>query len=192
MPWGLKRHQQSGQLHYITFTCYHRAALLATSDARDVIVRALELARSRYGFFVVGFVVMPEHVHLLVSEPERATLAVALQVLKQTTSRKLKAIAAGYPFWQARYCDFNIWSEWKRVEKLRYMHRNPARRGLVERPEDWKWSSFRHYLLGEDVGVKIESPWDSPEFVKKASLKGEIKVSQPSQRTRKAGPPREA
>jgi putative transposase len=55
---------------------------------------------------------MPEHVHLLVTEPERATLAIALQVLKQKTSRKLKAPGATR-FWQARYYDFNVWSEEK-------------------------------------------------------------------------------
>jgi len=159
MPWGLKRYQQAHQLHYVTFTCYHRAKFLATANARDVFVSTFERARRWYGFYIVGYVVMPEHVHLLVSEPERATLALALQMLKQTASRKLKAIAGSNPFWQARYYDFNVWSERKRVEKLRYLHRNPVKRGLVERPEDWRWSSFRHYLTGEDAGVEIESPW---------------------------------
>ena len=82
---------------------------------------------------------MLEHVHLLLNEPERATLELALQMLKQTTSRRLKSIAGQNPFWQARYYDFNVWSERKRVEKLRYMHRNPVTRGLVERPEGWRW-----------------------------------------------------
>jgi len=159
MPWGLKRRQQARQLHYITFTCYHRAKFLATPHARDILVHNLERARRWYGFYIVGYVVMPEHVHLLVSEPERATLAIALQMLKQVTSRNLKAIAGQNPFWQARYYDFNVWSERKRVEKLRYLHRNPVKRGLVERPEDWRWSSFRHYLRGEDAGVEIESQW---------------------------------
>jgi putative transposase len=159
MPWGLKRYQQAHQLHYITFTCYHRAGFLATPHARDTFVHNLERARRWYGFYVVGYVVMPEHVHLLVSEPERATLAVALQMLKQTTSRNLKAIAGENPFWQARYYDFNVWSKRKRVEKLRYMHRNPVKRGLVEKPVDWRWSSFRHYVTGEDTGVEIESHW---------------------------------
>jgi putative transposase len=159
MPWGLKRYQQAHHLHYVTFTCYHRARFLATPHSRDEFVQTLERARRWYGFYIVGYVVMPEHVHLLMSEPERATLAIALQMLKQTASRKLKAIAVGNPFWQARYYDFNVWSERKRVEKLRYMHRNPVKRGLVEQPEDWRWSSFRHYLTGEDVGVEIESPW---------------------------------
>jgi putative transposase len=159
MPRGLKRYQQARQLHYITFTCYHRAAFMAKLHARDIFVQALERVRRWYGFYVVGYVVMPEHVHLLVSEPERATLPLSLQMLKQTVSRKLKTIAGDNPFWQARYYDFNVWSERKRIERLRYMHRNPVTRGLVERPEDWRWSSFRHYLTGEDAGVEIESQW---------------------------------
>jgi putative transposase len=47
----------------------------------------------------------------------------------------------------------------KFVEKLRYIHRNPVQRGLVDRPEDWKWSSFRHYVSGETGSVEIESQW---------------------------------
>ena len=57
------------------------------------------------------------------------------------------------------YYDFDVWSERKRVEKLRYLHRNPVRRGLVASPEDWAWSSFRHYLTGEEGVVEIESRW---------------------------------
>ena len=73
-------------------------------------------------------------------------------------SRRL-ALRAAEPFWQARYCDFNVWSERKFVEKLRYIHRNPVTRGLVARPEDWRWSSFRHYATGEASAVEIESQW---------------------------------
>jgi hypothetical protein len=58
-----------------------------------------------------------------------------------------------------RYHDFNVWSESKFVGKLRYIHRNPVERGLVEGPEDWQWSSFRHYLTGADGVVEIESQW---------------------------------
>jgi putative transposase len=103
---------------------------------------------------------MPEHVHLLVSEPERRTLAVVLQMLKQISGRKLSG-KSGEPFWQDRYYDFNVWSERKRIEKLKYMHRNPVRRGRVVRPEDWAWSSFRHYSTGEVGVVEIESDWTS-------------------------------
>ncbi len=157
MPRGLKRYQQSGDLHFITFSCYRRQPLLAEASAKSLFQQALEQTRRQYGFRVTGYVVMPEHVHLLVSEPERATLARALQALKQSVSRRL---IAGHPhFWQARYYDFNVCRQKKRVEKLRYLHRNPVKRGLVEKPEDWVWSSFRHYATGVEGVVEIESEW---------------------------------
>ena len=101
---------------------------------------------------------MPEHAHLLVGEPENGGLGQALQALKQSVSRTL-ALRAADPFWQARYYDFSVWSERKFVEKLRYIHRNPVERGLVDLPEQWIWSSFRHYATGETGPVEIESQW---------------------------------
>jgi putative transposase len=101
---------------------------------------------------------MPEHVHLLVNEPQKDSLATAIQVLKQTTSKALKH-ADDTQFWQRRYYDFNVWTHEKRIEKLRYVHRNPVKRGLVEKPEDWLWSSFRHYATGVKGTVEIESFW---------------------------------
>jgi REP-associated tyrosine transposase len=101
---------------------------------------------------------MPEHVHLLLSEPERSNLATALQVLKRRSSRRLRK-PGDRRVWQKRYYDFNVFSARKRTEKLRYMHRNPVKRGLVERPEDWKWSSYQHYLTGTEGVAEIESHW---------------------------------
>jgi putative transposase len=156
---GLKRYQQTRDIHFVTFSCYHRAPLLSTPQARDAFVFSLERARIWSHFCVYGYVVMPEHVHLLIGEPERGTLALSLQMMKQFVSRKLRPPSSKHPFWQPRYYDFNIWSEHKHTEKLRYVHRNPVKRGLVAAPEDWAWSSFRHYATGEDGVVEIESQW---------------------------------
>jgi putative transposase len=57
--------------------------------------------------------------------------------------------------WQARFYDFNVWTEHKRIEKLRYIHRNPVKRRLVDSPEQWNWSSFRFYSCGEPGLVKV-------------------------------------
>jgi len=156
VPSGLRRYQNTRDLHFITFSCYRRQPKLATSSARAQFERSLEEARVRYRFGVLGYVVMPEHVHLLLGEPESVQLATALQALKQSVSRTV-ALRGSEPFWQARYYDFNVWSNRKRVEKLRYLHRNPVTRGLVSRPEDWAWSSFRHYATGIEGPVEIES-----------------------------------
>ena len=158
MPWGLKRFQQARCLHFLTFSCYHRMPLLQTPHARQVFEHTLERARCWYGFYVSGYVVMPEHVHLLLSEPERGRLSVAVQMLKQISSQQLKQRGTS-AFWQARYYDFNVWSDGKRTQKLDYMHWNPVKRGLVKSPEDWAWSSFRHYLTGTEGVVEIESQW---------------------------------
>jgi putative transposase len=116
---GLERMQEEGDLHFVTFSCYQRRAYLGSAGSRDLFEDALQKAQSRYRFDVVGYVVMPEHVHLLVSEPARESLSVALQGLKLSVARRART----RPFWLPRYYDFNVQTEAKRFEKLNYMHR---------------------------------------------------------------------
>jgi len=158
MPSGLSRYQDTRHLHFITFSCYHRQQKLGSANARNVFEQSLEQVRSDYAWSICGYVVMPEHVHMLVNEPEIKNLALAIQSLKQSVARTL-ALRQSEPFWQARYYDFNVWSEEKRIEKLKYIHRNPVRRGLVSKSEDWPWSSFRHFATGVEGTVEIESQW---------------------------------
>ena len=155
MPTGLVRYQQCGCFHFITFSCHHRLPHLGKAAVRNLFELSLETMRLRYDFVVSGYVIMPEHVHLLVSEPKQAPLSKALQALKLSVSVQSEE----HPFWQPRYYDFNVHNEVKRVEKLRYIHRNPVKRGLVEKPEDWQWSSFRHCATGIEGTVEIESLW---------------------------------
>jgi putative transposase len=179
MPWGLTRFHHSGQSHFVTFCCYHRDRLF-TTDASRIFELALDRVLRSFRLQVYGYVVMPEHVHLLLSEPQlgmpplkpkpglsgppvglsapqQNTLADALKSLKQGVSRRL--IGDADHFWQKRYYDFNIRNYAQFVEKLRYIHRNPVRAGLCERQEDWEWSSFRHYATGVEGRVEIESEW---------------------------------
>jgi len=121
---------------------------------------------------------MPEHIHLLLSEPEVGNFSTAMQVLKQRTARALlpkrlrhnagQRELFGEPprraFWEARFYDFNVWSEKKRVEKLNYMHGNPVKRALVESPEQWRWSSYRHYFPGEAGRVHVNVGWGEISF----------------------------
>ena len=117
MPWGLKHFQEFGQLHFLTFSCYHRRPNFGSAPSRAVFEAALERVRQQYELSVYGYVVMPEHVHLLVSEPERGGQSQALQSLKQSVARRL-ALRAADPFCQARYYDFNLWGERKFVESF--------------------------------------------------------------------------
>jgi putative transposase len=127
--------------------------MFTTDAARKLFESALERVRRSFQLRVYAYVVMPEHIHLLLSEPQRGTLADALKSLKQGVSRRL--ITDAEHFWQKRYYDFNIRNHPQFVEKIRYIHRNPVKRGLCERPEDWDWSSFRHYATGHEGRVEI-------------------------------------
>jgi putative transposase len=97
---------------------------------------------------------MPEHGHLLVSEPKVGTLSTVLQVVKQRTTRKVNDVIQGQ-LWQRRFYDFNVFTQEKETEKLLYMHENPVKRGLVLSAEDWKWSSARFYSFEEQSVIKI-------------------------------------
>ncbi|MFZ1139600.1 MAG: transposase [Candidatus Sulfotelmatobacter sp.] len=175
MPNRLHRYYGAGYLHFITTSCYQRRALLGSQRDRDLFLQVLERVRRRYHFVVVGYVVMPEHVHLLLSEPERGNPSVVMQALKQGFARSLlrklrsaadprqgnlagSAVLAEGHIWQHRFYDFVVFTEKKRIEKLRYMHRNPVKRGLVLEPQQWAWSSFCDYAEGRRGPVLVNEP----------------------------------
>jgi len=78
MPRGLKRYYGKGDLHFITFSCYRKLPFLATKHARDVFVRELARVGAEYRFRLIGYVVMPNHVHLLMSAPAKGTPSTVL------------------------------------------------------------------------------------------------------------------
>jgi REP element-mobilizing transposase RayT len=135
MPQNLRRYHESGQSHFVTFSCYHRRPKFATADAYDLFPVCLEEMRRRFRMRVYGYIVMPEHVHLLLSEPEESTLADAIHFLKLSFSKRVKLWTQvsvqqkdanlGHqrrnehddqsadrqhhePFWQKRYYDRNV------------------------------------------------------------------------------------
>lgn len=178
VPIALQRIYGAHHLHFITNSCYRRLPLLGSARFRDRFLSILEQTRRKYRFVVVGYVVMPEPIHLLLSEPEVGSPSTVMQVLKQRTAhvllpkrkrrdpqqRELFGEEPRRAFWQARFYDFNVWSDKKRVEKLRYMHDNPVKRGLVESPEQWRWSSYRHYFYGEAGPVQVNVGWGKISF----------------------------
>lgn len=176
MPKRLKRFIGRGDLHFITFCCYQRRALLASARVRSLAVKILGEVRARCGFALVGYVVMPDHVHLLFSESPSGTPSKVIQIFKQRLSRHMRArkhtpkgqLSLAVPpssdalrhFWQRRYYDFNVYSQAKVREKLHYMHANPVKEKLVVHPGDWPWSSWCFYYRGE--GLLAMDPWTAP------------------------------
>jgi REP-associated tyrosine transposase len=167
------RYYGENHLHYLTTSAYRRARLFDSERIRRHFVATLAELRAELGFRIVGYVLMPEHFHLLIWPPEAADPSQIMQKLEGRTARfVLKTLKqnrehawcgrmlqrlklpetvhdeAHFRVWQRRFYDRNIWSDKKRLEKLNYMHHNPVKRGLVKTPGDWPWSSWRFYYLG--------------------------------------------
>lgn len=177
-----KRYDERGHAHYLTFSCLRRQLFLSRDRCRQWLVQAIQNARVRAPFDLWAFVIMPEHAHLLVLPHENVPVSRILQAVKQPVTQKSLlwlrragqtppvAMACRGPdgrvshrFWQAGGgYDRNLWSLEEILEKVRYIHENPLRRGLVDRPQDWLWSSWRAWEEGVEEPLKIDKdslPW---------------------------------
>ena len=171
----LARYYGQNHLHFITTSTYHRTRLFDAELFRNLFAQTLGEVRNSLQFRLIGYVLMPEHFHMLLWPAPEADPSRILQSLKVRTAmailarlrkspaqpwcvRMLARIAlpatvhspAAYRVWQRRFYDLNIWSDAKVREKLKYMHDNPVKRRLVRSPEQWPWSSFRYYHLEDN------------------------------------------
>jgi putative transposase len=161
MPLGLERRHNLGHLHFITFSCHNRLPYLDSPKTKEILEHVIERTRRSHNFVLYAYVLMPEHVHLLLSEPKN--LSSTLRVIKGESSKLLKG--SRKHFWQPRFYDFNVFTTRKFKEKIQYIHRNPVTRALVTKPEDYRWSSFNHYATGAPSPIEIESDWTSSRRV---------------------------
>lgn len=164
-------------LHFITASTYRRAKLFDSQRFRRHFIQTLAELRNELNFKIIGYVLMPEHFHLLIWPSQVADPSRTVRSLKERTAKfilanlqanrerrwckkMLKALTlpptvhlhGPHRVWQRRFYDLNVWSERKLQEKLDYMHANPVMRGLVDSADQWAWSSFRFYFL-QDVSV---------------------------------------
>lgn len=153
----LKRREIDGQDRFITFSCEQRLPLLRNPAIADLVVASLARVRLDFDLALFAWVVMPEHVHLLVRPPADSEIAPALRSLKTTVARRafarwreldapilkrLETADGPARFWlKGGGFDRNIRDAAEFRRTVQYIHRNPVERGLVEQPEQWRWSS---------------------------------------------------
>ncbi|HUW58379.1 MAG TPA: transposase [Planctomycetota bacterium] len=163
-------YDENGHAHFVTFSCYKRRRLLDRDEAKQIVLDVLGTQLARRQGRCLGFVVMPDHVHALVWFPEPGQVSEFMRQWKAQSSRAIKRLFrtilrqyAGHidsrePVWQARYYGFNVISKHKALEKLRYMHTNPVRAGLVESTAQWEHSSARFYEEGVPADIPVGLP----------------------------------
>jgi REP-associated tyrosine transposase len=158
----------------INFSCYRRQSLLRSPDVIMAFLAELDGARQRYGFHILGYVVMPSHVHLVLHPPAGTEMGRVIGVIKARSSgrilrawreadaKRLSRLSVHtqgrteFAFWQRRCYDHNCRGLESVRGKINYCHLNPVRAGLVAEPGDWRWSSYRWYHDMVDVVLDID------------------------------------
>jgi putative transposase len=171
-----RRYDVPWDAHYLTFSCYRRQPFFSGSRAAAWFLELLDEARRKVGFDLWAYVVMPEHVHLLVWPHEGTSIGSLLWAVKRPLSQRvLKWVLRNAPeflsrmeqrrpsgrtirrFWQAGGgYDRNLWTAREIHEKLHYIHDNPRRRGLVASHGDWPWTSYRAWENGTDEPLRLD------------------------------------
>ena len=168
----VKHFNYTGHAHELTFSCYRRLPLLSRDRNRDWMIEAIDRARKERDFSVLAYVIMPEHVHIIVSSnKDEYDISWFLKSIKQSVSRRASDWLMKHdPEWHSKLCftrkdgkkvfrfwqpgggyDRNITKQTTLMNMINYIHHNPVRRGFVEAPIDWKWSSAAWYEYGEGI-----------------------------------------
>jgi putative transposase len=164
-----------GHAHELSFSCYQRRPLLNCDYAKSLLVDAVNFAAVKHHFDIWAYVIMPEHIHIMLFPyAESYSISNILKGIKQPLSQSyiywcqsnhpeyLESMRTGldkpfYRFWQkGGGYDRNYWNEKEICDQIDYEHMNPVKRGLVEKPEDWEWSSAGFWMYGNESKIKIE------------------------------------
>ena len=156
----LKHYDKLGTVRFITFSCYRRLNLFVNDQSKNIFLKHLKQTCIKYEIKILGYVVMLNHVHLVLHPEDTVSIGRVIGELKSLSAREillhyrqqnntlLKQMIKNnkqYVFWQRRCYDHNCRTPKTVIEKINYCHNNPVRAGLVSQPVDWYWSSCRWY-----------------------------------------------
>jgi len=171
----------SSYAHFITTKTYNNCPYFKDEESCRILVEELEFYSKKYAFVLTGYVIMPNHLPLLVwwdkEEKPRLSVSHIMRGIKGATARRIIDLIRRkgleqmlqsthrrpdskshrqnlrFRLWQRGFYDFNIYSEAKLLERLDYMHSNPVKAGLVSSPDGYEWSTWKLYS-SEKVGTK--------------------------------------
>jgi putative transposase len=157
----LKHYDNLGTARFVTFVCYRSGKYLNNNIARELLIDHIKSARIKHDFKLLGYVIMPEHVHLVMFPPDGMRMGYVIREIKSKMAREYFALTMSEVrgtrvFWQKRCYDHNCRSVNAVREKIVYCHKNPVTRGLVETMDEWKWSSYNWYMGERDVPIEMD------------------------------------
>ncbi|MBI3913955.1 MAG: transposase [Chloroflexi bacterium] len=177
---GLPHFQVAGDIYFITNVVYNRLPILTRPSFIVPLIDSWNFYRYKQSYKLLGYVIMPDHFHVLIWPYGDAPVADMMRDFKRFTSGRIarqaevegkkewleafraageKTERAEYKVWQDDYWDKNIFSEKMLRQKLNYIHNNPVRAGLVNSPDEYPYSSYRSYELGDEAWIEIDKDW---------------------------------
>jgi len=157
----LKHYDDLGTARFITFCCYRLQPFLQQPRASELLIKYINETRNKYGFKLLGYVIMPEHVHMVLLPPDGMKLGLVIREIKSKIAREyfaldMNATSGQNVFWQKRCYDHNCRSMESTREKINYCHNNPVKRGLAMEPRGYTWSSYNWHQGIKDVPLLMD------------------------------------
>lgn len=158
----LRHFDELGTARFITFSCYRRMNYFTENQSKELFIKYLDSVRLKYDFQIYGYVIMPEHIHLVIYPRKTMHLGLVIREIKSKMAREyfvqreLNTLEGQHVFWQKRCYDHNCRSLESVIEKINYCHMNPVKRNLVETPGEWRWSSYNYYQGKSNVPLIVD------------------------------------
>jgi len=170
----LKHYDNLGTARFVTFSCYHHQRILIGDETIMPFIDELQSARAKYDLAILGYVIMPDHVHLVIYPRREVKLGRVIGEIKSRSAPKIiRVLEKDDPMimvkltayrngerrravWQRRCYDHNCRTPAVAREKINYCHMNPVHAGLANNPANWKWSSYNWYNGDRDVPLEID------------------------------------
>jgi putative transposase len=170
----LRHYDHDGRARFVTFSTYQRLPVLSTPRAGDIVTASIFEISRKNDLRLLAYVVMPEHVHLVVVPPITARIGPIIGELKLGSSIRIHEILqqqrspllgrlqvvrdgrSTFCMWKPRCYDHNCRTDSAVWEKVNYCHNNPVKRGLAATPADWPWSSHSYYCSADNTLLQID------------------------------------
>ncbi len=159
----LRHFDDEGTARFVTFNCYRNLPALDNCRAKEIVVKYIDNAREKHHFKLLGYVIMPNHVHLVVHPPAEMKLGLVIGEIKSRVARQwfgetmIASSAEKRVFWQRRCYDHNCRTLSSAIEKINYCHANPVNKGLVKEMGEWIWSSYSWYQGERSVPLRVDA-----------------------------------
>jgi putative transposase len=156
MP-NYRRYLNEGYPYFLTTNVKNGRPIFIDDAPCRIITECITFLRKNMGQKVHAFVIMPNHVHLIATPNEKSNVSSFMHSFKLHTSHQLgKLLSVEGGIWQARFYERTLRDFSDSEDTFRYIHENPVKSGLVARPEEYRWSSYRASIMGEPIPIEVD------------------------------------